>query len=127
MKKIGRFISYLYLHMELGFIIKAYIYAVVFTVFMCFSVRITFGWIIYYIIASAVFPFGYLAVNDLLAVMPFSGLFMVSFVELSIINIVMLLLKFVLFLLVWMFWFISAPAGIIYILLADSFASWAER
>lgn len=129
MKKIGRFISYLYLHMDLGFILRAYSYAVMFTAVMLYSGRShnSLGWTIYCLICTVVFPFGYLAAHDLLTILPFGGIFLVTFTESVIVTLFIWLLKFVLYLMVWIAGIITAPLGILYIVLGDVFASWSER
>lgn len=130
MRKIGGFISYLYLHMDLGFIIKSYAYAVVFMVMMfCFghSSTNTFGFFIYYVVCIVIFPFGHLAIHDLLALFSFDGFFLMPVAESIMVTLFIWLMKFILYIMVWMFGIITAPVGVLYIVLGDVFADWAQR
>ena len=129
MKRMGRFINDLYLHMDLGFIVRAYAYSAIFMALAIYSSRYHLepAWIVYCIICAVVFPFGYLLINDLLAILPFGGIFFLPIMESIVISLMMFPIKFVFFFLVWFTGILLAPLGILYIVLGDVFASWSER
>jgi len=125
MNKIDGFFRACFRSMDLGFLIKAYLISIVFTVFT-FYAHISVS-PVYTIICAVIFPFAYLLVNDVLSLLPFGYVFFMSFTEHIIVWVITTILKLVLYYFVYGLAVIFAPIGILYIALSKKYRDAADR
>jgi len=126
MKKIGSQFLMCLREIRLEHIIKAYALSIIFIVFTFYFSSLD-ATIIYFVLCAVLYPFSYLLIRGILEVLPFGGIFFLTFTEHIVLWIIASVIKFILYYLAYGLALFIAPIGILFIVLRRLFYKASDK